>query len=202
MKIHIYLIFAFTLIFSSCTLLKEERAELLISQCLKDYLTYPESYEAISTQVDSTNINVEIIEEMLELVEEILDLNSNIKSCEGKSAYFYFYKKDVYEEYILEIQRLTQKQNENVSNLREMINNLYDEEFNGWIVSHRFRALDDDGENSPPQEMIFLCDVDFEYCQGWELYEYNIISQMINSVIDIESNKVLIDNLERLQLEF
>ena len=41
------------LIMTSCTLSNEEKAEKLVKETLKDYLYHPDSYEPISTKVDS-----------------------------------------------------------------------------------------------------------------------------------------------------
>ena len=51
----------------------EERAEDLISACIKDCLTYPESYETIFTHIDSSFINVSKMGEIIELTEDCND---------------------------------------------------------------------------------------------------------------------------------
>lgn len=54
MKIINLLLVSVLMIMTSCTPTNEDRAERLVSSCIKDYLTYPDSYESISTHIDST----------------------------------------------------------------------------------------------------------------------------------------------------
>ena len=71
-------------ILTSCTLSNEEKTEKLIKETLKDYLYYPDSYEPISTRVDSMFIDVTTIEPIMEISDEIKDLISKINLCEIK----------------------------------------------------------------------------------------------------------------------
>lgn len=58
MKIINLLLVSVLMIMTSCTPTNEDRAERLVSSCIKDYLTYPDSYESISTHIDSTRVDV------------------------------------------------------------------------------------------------------------------------------------------------
>ena len=62
----------------------EERAENLISTYIKDCITYPESYETISTRIDSSFINVSKMEEIIELTEDCNDLYDKIRTLEWR----------------------------------------------------------------------------------------------------------------------
>ena len=58
MKKVIALLFcAIALVITSCTPSNEEKAEKLVKETLKDYLYHPDSYEPISTRVDSMFID-------------------------------------------------------------------------------------------------------------------------------------------------
>ena len=72
----------FAVIMTSCTLSNEEKAERLVKETLKDYLYHPDSYEPLSTRVDSMFIDVTTIEPIMETSDEIKDLISKINRCE------------------------------------------------------------------------------------------------------------------------
>ena len=76
------------LVITSCTLSNEEKAEKLVKETLKDYLYHPDSYEPISTRVDSMFIDVTTIEPIMKISDEIKNLISkgefyqfNLSSC-------------------------------------------------------------------------------------------------------------------------
>lgn len=220
MKKH-FLFFTIIFMIVSCSPTNEERAEKLVSDCIKDYLTYPDSYEAISTIIDSTSINVSIIEEILLQAKEVAEYHSKFGTLERKiesaqftirtndpySGYYSEWEREKYnraesekEECELEIQRLNERLYEDFTELKELADNLYNEEDNGWFVIHRFRSKSNYGESQPPQEMIFFCDLNFEWCQGWTSQQYEIISKIINYIIDSETEKELLDNLKDMQI--
>lgn len=72
------------LIMTSCTLSNDEKAEKLVKETLKDYLYHPDSYEPLSTRVDSMFIDVTAIEPIMEISNEIRDLIYKINNCERK----------------------------------------------------------------------------------------------------------------------
>lgn len=72
----------FAIIIVSCTLSNEEKAEKLVKKTLKNHLIHPDSYEPISTRVDSIFIDVTTIEPIMEISHEIKKLISKINSCE------------------------------------------------------------------------------------------------------------------------
>lgn len=220
MKIVNLLLVSVLVIMTSCTHTNEDRAERLVSSCIKDYLAYPDSYESISTYIDSTRVDVSKIEEILELTKDVATLGSKINSLEFEmesaqttmeiyapnSFYYsdfergqYNRAKAEYEEHKSEFQRLNEKLLEKISNLRTATINLYTQEPNGWIVTHRYRSNGDDGEQLPPQEMIFFCDMAFEHCQGWTSTQYEFISNIIKSINESETDDELVDNLRGLQ---
>lgn len=199
---------------TSCTPTPEERAEKLVSGCIKDYLTYPDSYESISTKVDSTKVNLSKITEILEITQEVASIDSKIKSTEYKiefaqidmdvyepNSYFYSESdrrkynkaKAEYEEYQLEIEQLNQKLHDKILDLKELTNTLYDDEVNGWFVTHRYRCMGDDGVQMPPQEMVFFCDMEFNSCQGWSSQQFDFISKIIKYIKESETDKELLE---------
>lgn len=200
----------------------EERAENLISACIKDWLTYPESYETISTRIDSSSINVSKMGEIIELTEDLNDLYDKIITIErsiesaqstmewnapGKyssknSIGNYNRAKAEKEEYELEFKQLNPKLEEKVLALRNATNNLYDSEINGWAVTHRFRCKNDYGAQMPPQEMLFFCDLNFERCQGWTEKQIESFFKITECVNESETNKILLKNLKEIRYIF
>ena len=75
---------AVALIMTSCTLSNEKKAEKLVREALKSYLYYPDSYEPISTRVDSMFVDTTTIDPIMEISEEISDLIFKINLCERK----------------------------------------------------------------------------------------------------------------------
>lgn len=208
------------LLIASCAPTNEERAEKLVSDCIKDYLTYPDSYESISTKIDSTRVNVSKIEDILEQTKEVASLGSKIRSLEfdvesaqltmeiyAPDGYYYsdFERgkynraKAEYEKHKTNLQQSTAKLQSKVQDLRVAAENLYDAENNGWIVTHRYRSKGDNGEQLPPQEMVFFCDLEFNHCQGWMSQQYEFITKIINYIVESESDEELLDNLRGVQ---
>lgn len=208
------------LLIASCAPTNEERAEKLVSDCIKDYLTFPDSYESISTKIDSTRVNVSKIEDILEQTKEVASLDSKIRSLEIGVEYAqstmeiyapdgYYYSdfergkynraKAEYEKHKTNLQQSTAKLQSKVQDLRVAAENLYDAENNGWIVTHRYRSKGDNGEQLPPQEMVFFCDLEFNQCQGWMSQRYEYITKIINYIVESESDEELLDNLRGVQ---
>ena len=200
----------------------EERAENLISDCIKDCITYPESYETISTRIDSSFINVSKMGEIIELTEDCNDLYDKIRTLERRiesaqstmeiyapnkynskySTGKYNRAKKEKEEYELEINDLSPKLEEKVLALRNSTNDLYDSEINGWAVTHRFRCKDDYGAQMPPQEMLFFCDLNFERCQGWTVKQIEYFFKIIGCVKESKTDKALLKNLQDIRYIF
>jgi hypothetical protein len=200
----------------------EERAENLISGYIKDRLTYPESYEKISSQIDSSSINLSKMVEIIELTEDCNDLYDKIKTLEQRieSAQFrmgmdapdkysskhsirrYNRAKAEKEEYELEVKQLNPKLEEKLLALRNSINDLYDSEINGWAVTHRFRCQNDNGVQMRPQEMLFFCDLNFERCQGWTTKQLDSFFKIIECVNESETDKALLKNLQDIRYVF
>lgn len=229
MKNKYILFFGIILVLISCNTTphiptNEERAEILISNCIKDYLTYPESYETISTRIDSSFINVSKMGEIIELTEDCNDLYDKIRTLEWRiesaqsTMEIYNPKNRTYnsessrgnynrakaekEEHELEFKQLNPKLEEKVLALRNSTNNLYDNEINGWAVTHRFRCQNDYGVQMPPQEMLFFCDLNFEKCQGWTPEQIESFFTIIECIEESETDKALLKNLQDIRYIF
>ncbi len=200
-------------VMTSCTLSNEEKAEKLVKEVLKDYLYHPNSYEPISTRVDSMFIDVTTIEPIMEISDEIKDLISKIKRCErkiesaessmdiwapdGYSSQFsrgeYARAKKDKEEAKSDLDKYTKKLSGQFASLKENVAKYHKGEFTGWAVSHRFRSLNGAGSMSIPGEMIFFCDKEFTTCGGYEADKFESFVELLKVVDEATSDEYIMD---------
>ena len=205
---------AVVLIMTSCTLSKEEKAEKLIKETLKDYLYHPDSYEPLSTRVDSVFIDATTIDPIMEISDKIKDLLSKIKRCEGKiesaessmdiwapsygySSQFsrgeYSRAKKEKEEAKSDLDKYTKKLSEQLAFLKENVAKYYKGKFTGWAVSHRFRSLNGAGSMTIPGEMIFFCDEEFTTCIVYEADRFETFTKILEAVYEATSDEDIMD---------
>lgn len=207
---------AVALIMASCTLSNEGKAEKLVKETLKDYLYYPDSYEPISTRVDSMFIDVTTIEPIMKISGEIRDLISKIDKCErniesaessmniyapdGYSSRFtrgkYAQAKKEKEEAQSDLDKYAKKLSGEVASLKENVAKYYKGEFTGWAVSHRFRSLNGAGSMTIPGEMVFFCDKEFTNCVGYEVGKFEEFAKVLKAVDGATSDEDIIDYFE------
>ena len=201
------------LIMASCTLSKEEKAERLIKKTLKDYLYHPDSYEPISTRVDSMFIDVTTIEPIMEISNEIKDLTSKINRCKSEiesaessmdiwapNGYSSQYSRGEYarakrekEEAKSDLDKYTKKLSEQLASLKENVAKYHKGKFTGWAVSHRFRSLNGAGSMTIPGEMIFFCDDEFTTCGGYEVDKFENFAKILKIVDKAVSDEDIMD---------
>lgn len=204
---------AVALIMASCTLSNEEKAEKLVKETIKDYLYHPDSYEPISTRVDSMFIDVTTIEPIMKISGEISDLISKIDKCEmdiesaetsmniyapdGYSSRFtrgkYARAKKEKEEAQSDLDKYTKKLSGEVASLKENVAKYHKGEFTGWAVSHRFRSLNGAGSMTIPGEMIFFCNKEFTNCVGYEVSKFEEFAKILKAVDEATSNEDIMD---------
>lgn len=201
------------LIMTSCTLSNEEKAEKLVKETLKDYLYHPDSYEPISTKVDSMFIDVTTIEPIMEISGEISNLISKIDKCEmdiefaetsmniyaydGYSSRYtrgeYARAKKEKKKTQSDMDKYTKKLSEELASLKENVAKYYNGEFTGWIVSHRFRSLNGAGSMTIPGEMIFFCDKDLTTCVGYEAGKFEEFAKILKIVGEATSDEEIME---------
>lgn len=201
------------LIMTSCTLSNEEKAEKLIKETLKEYLYHPDSYEPLSTRVDSMFIDVTTIEPIMEISDEIKDLMSKINRCEreiesaessmdiwapsGYSSQFsrgeYARAKKEKEDAQSNLDKYTKKLSGQLVSLKENVAKYHKGEFTGWTVSHRFRSLNGAGSMTIPGEMIFFCDKEFTTCGGYEADKFEDFVKTLKAVDEATSDDDIMD---------
>ena len=198
---------------TSCTLSNEEKAEKLIKETLKDHLYHPESYEPISTRVDSMFIDVTTIEPIIEIHNEIKDLmfkinrcNRKIKSAEssmdiwdpyGFSTQYtrgeYARAKNEKEEAVSDLNKYTKKLSKQLASLKENVAKYHKGEFTGWAVIHRFKSLNGAGSMAVPGEMVFFCNEDFTTCSGYEVDKIMDLTKILKVVDEASSDEDIMD---------
>lgn len=204
---------AVALFIASCTPSKEEKAEKLVKETLKDYLYHPDSYEAISTRVDSMFIDVTTIEPIMKISGEISNLISKIDKCkmdiesaessmniyapDGYSSRFtrgeYARAKKEKENAQSDLNKYAKKLSGKVASLKENVAKYHKGEFTGWAVSHRFRSLNGAGSLTIPGEMIFFCDKEFTNCTGYEVGKFKEFAKILEIVDEATSDEDIID---------
>ena len=203
----------FAVIMTSCTLSNEEKAERLVKETLKDYLYHPDSYEPLSTTVDSMFIDVTTIDPIMETREEIKDLISKINRCEREiesaessmdiwasygylSQYYrgkYARAKKEKEKATSDLDKYTKKLSGQFASLKDNVAKYHKGEFTGWAVSHRFRSLNGVGSMTIPEEMIFFCDKEFTTCSGYEANEWEDFENILKAVDEATSDEDILD---------
>lgn len=209
----IFLFCVVALVMTSCTLSNEEKAESLVKKTLKDFLYHPDSYEPISTRIDSMFIDVTTIEPIMKISDEIKDLIFKINRCEmefesaessmdiwssdGYSSKFYRGEysraKKEKEEAEHDLDKYTRKLSERLASLKGYVTKYHKGEFTGWIVSHRFRSLNGVGSMTIPGEMIFFCDKEFTTCSGYEIGKFEEFMKILKTVAEATSDEDIID---------
>lgn len=209
-------LFAVALILASCTPPNEEKAEKLVKETLKDYLYHPDSYEPISTRIDSMFIDVTTIEPIMKISGEISDLISKIDKCnmdiesaetsmniyapDGYSSRFtrgeYARAKKEKEEAQSDLDKYAKKLLGEVASLKENVGKYHKGEFTGWAVSHRFRSLNGAGSMTIPGEMVFFCDKEFTNCVGYEVGKFEEFAKILKVVDEATSDEDIMDYFE------
>ena len=181
---------------------------------------HPKSYEPISTRVDSAFVNFESLAKVGELCEELVEMldkeqeyqrkyksAESIMSIYAPTRYYYYSEhsrveynqhKQECEEYKAKLEKLTPKINSAISELREASQNIYTEEFTGWIVSHKFTSKNGANTMTMPGDMIFVCDKDFTRCgNGMDSDAFEKLFKFIKNISKAESD----DDLKEILIE-
>lgn len=177
-------------IMASCTS-NEKKAEDLI----KDKLISLDSYEPISTKVDSAFIDMAAIDPIIEICHEINNLTDQMNICEQ-------YEEKT-ESYLYDSAR---KLSEKLASLKENVARYYKGEFTGWKVSHSFRYLNRHSYMSlnrfsptpTEREMIFFCDKEFTDCFGYDADGFEIFTEILKAVNESTSDEDLMNDISTI----
>lgn len=213
-KIHL-LLCAIVAILASCTPSPEEKAEQLVAESLKGTLYHPDSYEPISTTLDSAFINFEnlaqfgvVCSELGEQIQQQEEYQRELRSAESSISIYapdgYYYSehsrvkynqyKEECEEYQRKLEKLTPKIEASVAELRNLSDNLASEEFTGWFVTHRFTSKNGANTVTLPGHMIFICDKELTKCgSGMDAEDFEKFFELVGEIKNLETNEDVID---------
>lgn len=221
MKKILFIVCMFVTILTSCAPSNEERAKKMASNYLKGVLCHFDSYEPITTTVDSLFVSVSTDEEAISLTVDLMKLFLSVSECAEKMReaqqamnlwcpmpYSSSYSKGEYEQAKQEKEHqehLLEKYRERVktqfTKIKSRQSYLEAEasskngDFTGWRVYHKFKSLNVLGNLNIFGEYIFLCDKEFQNCKGYEKEEFDAISKVLKAISESNEISELQDNL-------
>lgn len=190
------------LLLSSCSESNEEKAKTLAADYLKTVITHYDSYEPLVTEIDSLFISPERYDNELEMALEFAEILNKAKKCTNKiqkaerEMYIYrphiseylktepsaMYKQAMAEKENQETQRklLIDKATKIFKTLQEDIESSSTEEFQGWIIYQKFKALNIAGTATLMDEHYFICDKEFKDCVGYSQNEFDTGNRILD----------------------
>lgn len=203
---------------TSCALSNEDKAEKLIKETLKEHLFYPDSYESLSTIVDSMYIDPTAIEPIMEIKDDIEKTLTKINECEREiehaestmeifapDAYSTPYSRGSYkrakekkEKVVSDLDKYNNRLLDRLSSLKENVTKYHKGKFTGWIVRHRFRSRNGAGTMYVPGNMVFFCDKEFTSCFGYDSDKLEDFVQFLKVVDEATSFEEILDNIKEI----
>ena len=118
------------------------------------------------------------------------------------TRYYYYYSehsrdeynqhKQEYEEYKAKLEKIAPKIVATLGELREVSQNIYSDEFTGWVVSHRFTSKNGANTMTIPGDMIFVCDTEFTRCgDGMDSDAFEKLFKFIKKISETETDEEL-----------
>ena len=206
------------LLFISCSPSNEKKAKEMAANYLKGVLYHFDSYEPITTSIDSLFVSITTDEEAISMTLDFLKMfdaaNECAKKIERAESSMEIWQPDGYssafsrgqykrakqekeqQEQILE--KLKEKIKNQFIQIKEIQSKLNTGEFSGWKVYQKFKSLNGAGTMDLFGEYIFLCDKNFENCRGYEKEEFDAITKVMQAISDSENISDLQDNLMNL----
>lgn len=199
----------------SCAPSNEERAKEMVANYLKGILYHYDSYEPITTTVDSLFVSVTTDEDAIAMTVEFFKMIRAANECaekiqdaersmeiwapSGYSTSFgrmeYNQAKNEKEQQEQRFGKLQNKLNTQFSQIKKKQASLQTGEFSGWKVYQKFKSLNGAGTLDLFGEYIFLCDKNFENCRGYEKDEFDMLTKIIQAIGKSEDISDLQDNL-------
>ena len=215
MKKIIFFLPIICVLFSSCGSSNEERAKEMAANYLKGVLYHYDSYEPITTTVDSLFVSVSTDEEIIVMTLEFLKMFEAANECAEKiqdaersmeiwspRGYSTDYRRGEYnraknnkEIQEQRLDKIKYKLKAQFEAIKKKQASLKTGEFSGWKVYQKFKSLNGTGTLDLCEEYIFLCDKNFENCQGYEKDEYDMLSKIMQAIGKSEQISDLQDNL-------
>lgn len=189
-----------TILFVSCGN-EEKRINKLIADASKSMLYYPESYDPVSLKIDSlftdiiTDKNIKKANRLVSITNQVESLQRQIEYSEEEVEYWKgkYYANDMLKKYSREVESNTQKKDDLVeegrqiySELKEVVN--AERSFRGFVVEHRFRAKNNNG-NVLMSDMLYILNKEkTEVICGYDEtdVEFQNFLQVINEIKESE----------------
>lgn len=208
-KCSIGLILMFVLAFSSCAPSKEKKAEMLANTIMQQILYYPDSYESISTRVDSAFVSIYTDNEAYLAVCELQKLQdgherdmieSNLNRAKRSlaiwsgswSAFAQEERRQAQQEiakYEKELKVLDEKIEKQRNIIKQRADSIQAGVFCGWNIVHNYRCANGLGMASVSQ-VLLVADPTMEYpiffCSLDDSDENSLqtIKEIIDSVLE------------------
>ena len=196
----------------SCTLTNEQKAELIIQKDLKESLFHPDSYEPVSTHIDSMFIDSSTFGSMINIREELEDMLVKLNKYERElrnaeesmdlwapSGYVTQFSRGNYErarkdkiEAETNFNKINKKIQEKIVELKDVVESRRKGEFTGWLALHRYRGLNGAGTMTISSDVVFLFDIDF---QSYYVYEWDKFEKIIELITIIEDTSTCDDDI-------
>lgn len=198
------------LLFSSCVKSNEDKAEALVKEKLKTTLFHPDTYKAVSTQVDSAFFNGAAIGEFGKAYADLIELLRKEKQYESEKeraqsgmeifgssgGHASQFMKGEYERRKMEFGKLQAKLRKilpkietKISEMRKRSKQVYSHEPTGWIVEHKFTSNNGKNTESLPGDMVFICDKDFTQCsEGVDKDDFEKLLKLIDEISHADTN--------------
>lgn len=189
-----------TILFVSCGN-EEKRINKLIADASKSMLYYPESYDPVSLKIDSlftdiiTDKNIKKANRLVSITNQVESLQRKIEYSEEQVDFWKsgYYDSDMVRKYSREVDSNTQKKDDLVeegrqiySELKEVVN--AERSFRGFVVEHRFRAKNNNG-NVLMSDMLYILNKEkTEVICGYDEtdVEFQNFLQVINEIKESE----------------
>lgn len=177
------------------------KADSIVKRAIVDNLNYPQSYDSISTEVDSAFSSIytgetvtaayNIIKAKIEIGNILPDYKSHKQSADfwkGKDKLFYKQAIEDMQEPAEKLKRLNDEIETNRAMIRGNILTLSGGEFVGWQIRHKFRCSDQYGASRICERLI-LANKDLNgwiFCVGLEednFFNLKLIGRIIEEAV-------------------
>ncbi len=200
----------------SCAESNEKKAEKMAAELVKVNLAYPDSYEAIETTIDSTQVTFNDVKTMVDMVAELGKLIKEFQLCESNESskklsmdidrpVWYDPSPYKYEDYnkskaeweaaVERLKNARLKLFSKIGDMKEWSAGEYKNEFLGWIIVHRYWAAYTEGGELKVDDIVLFSDPEFTSCNGYTSRTMQLVYDVFELVKETESEEELIERL-------
>lgn len=200
---HLIILALLSLFISSCQS-NEDKARKMAADYLKSEIIHYDTYESVKISIDSLYYPSRDYQEM---TKRYFDTNQRINKLK-KELLAYTIMSPALNSLSEKYDRATSKNNnENhisqvTNEIKQITANFFDyitenapkfeeKHFSGWIVTHKFKCVDENTSELAfkEKEYVFICDKNFNNCYGLDKTQYEEIAQIITTLKHISDNE-------------